>query len=252
MARTLSPITSIADLLAFVNVSTDQELARLEMVWKSTEAEIRRYCGQNIAQPADAYVDILPESDWYIPVDPLLSHDNVLPGGLGLTWSIGPQADGHLLTLRQGLVRSITSVYVDVTSAAGTSVNDFAAATLLSSDSYYLDVTERDPDGSLMSRSGVVVRRDADWPSRRRSVKVTYVAGLTEAELDSDYSDIRMAVIREVVDKYSTVQSLGQSPIQSERLGDWSVTYAVGGNTDGLHLSAPLRSTLQPFCRWLP
>jgi hypothetical protein len=252
MARTLSPITSIADLLAFVNVSTDQELSRLEMVWKATEAEIRRYCGQNIAQPAAAYVDILPESDWYIPVDPLLSHDNVVPGGLGLTWSSGPQADGHLLTLRQGLVRSITSVYVDTTSAAGTSVNDFAAATLLDADTYFLDAGEKDPDDSLMSRSGIVVRRDANWPSRRRSVKVTYVAGLTAAELDDEFSDIRLAVVKEVVDKYSTVQSLGQSPIQSERLADWSITYAIGGNTDGLSLSAPLRSTLQPFCRWLP
>lgn len=248
MARTLAPITSLADLMVYANPADDRALARLEMAWKAVEGEIRRYCGQNIAQPAAAYVDFLPGKDLWTPLDPLLTHQNVVPGGLGYSWSSGPSADGHLLTLRQGLVRSITSVYVDTGGSGGTDADDFAAATLLSTDEYFLDIDEKDPDDLVISRTGNVVRKYGNWPTRRRSVKVTYVAGLTGAELDADYSDLRMAVVECVIGKYTAYSNIGQDRVKSERLGDWEIEYF--GDTEDSFLTPTLRNILQPFVRY--
>lgn len=249
MSRTLAPITSVADCAALLGtITTDQELGRLEMVWKGVEAEIRRFCGQNIAQPADAYVDILPETDWNVPLDPLMQQDTSWHRQ-GYVVSGAPSVNGHVLPLRQGLVRSITSVYVDLSSLAGTSGSDFAAATLLDSAEYYLDVDEIDPSSSLISRSGNLIRANANWPTRRRSVKVTYVAGLTAAELDDEYSDIRLAVTTEILDRYNNLTAGGGGRVKSERLGDWQVTYELGAVDEG-SLSMRLRTVLQPFVKY--
>ena len=247
MSRTLAPITSMADLMAFANPADDRALARLEMAWKATESEIRRFCGQNIAQPADPYVDILPNTDLFTPLDPLLTHDNTHPGGLGAYYT-GPVADGHVLPLRQGLVRSITSVYVDTGGLAGTSVNDFAAATLLDSSEYFVDVDEQDPDDLLISRSGNLIRTNGVWPNRRRTVKVTYVAGLTAEELDDEFSDLRLMVVECVLGKYNSYQMVMQDRIKRERLGDWEVEYF--NDSEDTFLTPSLKSTLQPFVKY--
>jgi hypothetical protein len=218
---------------------------RLEMVWKGVEAEVRRFCGQNIAQPADAYVDFLPESDWHVPVDPLLQQGVGWHDRHSYVVSGGPSHDGHLLPLRQGLVRSITEIRIDTASSAGTDGSDFPSSTILSSDFYFLDVAEKDPSDLLISRSGIVVYKGGNWPTRRRSIKVTYVAGLTAAELDDEYSDIRLAVCQEVLERYQNLSNPGVGRVKSERLGDWAVTYATS-DREG-RLSHELREALHPF-----
>lgn len=249
MSRTLPTIVSLADVAAFRPVSDAADLARLEMAWKSTEAAIRRYCGQNLVQPSDPYVDILPETDWSVPIHPLLAYGNSSGGGWDDAPYTGPPADGHVLHLSQGLVRSITSVYVDTGGSAGTDVNDFASSTLLSSSEYFLDVGEIDPSGLKLSKSGCIIRKYANWPTRRRSVKVTYVAGYTEAELDAEFSDLRLAVVEGIIARYDAFSSVGDSPVLSERLGDWQITFAEkAGDTTGL--DEKLRSYLQPFVRY--
>lgn len=253
MSRTLPTILSLADVSAFVSTTTDSELARLEMVWKATEAAIRRYCGQDIAQPSDPYVDILPETDWFVPVDPLLTYGNqygsfATGGGYG-NINTGPVADGHLLYLRQGLVRSVTSVYVDTGSSAGTSVDDFPSTTLVDPSTYFLDISDIDPSGLKVSNSGCIVHKFGTWPTRRRTVKVTYVAGFTEAELDGEFSDLRLAVIEEVSNRYDRFTNLGDAPVKSERLGDWEITYSQPSDVI-TGLGEKLRDYLQPFVKY--
>lgn len=249
MSRTLAPITSVADCAALSgSITTDAELGRLEMVWKAVEAEIRRWCGQNIMQPADAYVDFLPENDRYIPVDPLLQNEVSWNNRYSYNVGGGPGMDGHILPLRQGMVRSITEIRIDTGSAAGTSGDDFPASTILDSSTYFLDVDEKDPSNLLISWSGNVIYRGGNWPTRRRSIKVTYVAGLTAAELDDEYSDLRFAVCEEVLDRYTALSSDGVGRVKKESLGDWSVEYAVSENEG--RLSDSLRDALQPFRKY--
>src|SRR5690606_19172886 len=98
-----------------------------------------------------------------------------------------------VLQLPQMFVRSITSVYEDVNAKAGQGSNDFPASTLLTAGTeYWLDVDE-----TGLSRSGFLIREAGTWSRRPRTIKVTYVAGLTAAELESDYSDIKDLICEE-------------------------------------------------------
>lgn len=243
MSRTLAPITSIADCAALAgNITTDVELARLGMVWKSVEAEVRRYCNQNIAQPAAAYVDFLPETDWYVPMDPLMQLDpNYYISG-------APSWDGHLLPLRQGLVRSVSEIKFDTGGSGGTDAGDFPSTTIIDASSYFLSVEEKDPSDLVISWNGCVVLKAGNWPTRRRSIKVTYVAGLTAAELDDEFSDIRMAVTMEILDRYANLSAEGVGRVRKERLADWSIEYAIPEQDS--RLSQSTRDALQPFVRY--
>lgn len=250
MSRVLAPITSLADCVALSgSITTDVELARLEMVWKGVEAEIRRFCGQNIAQPADAYIDYLPETDWHVPVDPLLQNDYAWYTRYESFVTGGPTAEGHVLPLRQGLVRSITQIRIDVGGSAGTSGSDFGSTTVLDSSNYFLDVADQDPDDVLLSYSGAVISKAGNWPTRRRSIKVTYVAGLTGEELDNEFSDLRLAVCQEILDRYVNLSSgAGGARVKSERLGDWEISYSLQDKDS--RLSQEVKDVLQPWVRY--
>lgn len=249
MSRTLVSITSVADCAALAgSITTDSDLARLEMVWKGVEAEIRRFCGQNIMQPVDAYVEFHPTTDRYVPLDPLLQNDVAWNNRYTLNMSGAPAWDGHVLPLNQGLVRSITEIRFDTDSNAGTSASDFPSTGIVDSSAYYLDVDEEDPSDLLISWSGNVILKSGTWPTRRRSIKVTYVAGLTAAEMDDEFSDIRLAVTEEVLDRYGNLSSSGVAKVKSEKLGDWEVSYAIS-DKEG-RLSDSLKDALRPFVKW--
>lgn len=249
MSRTLVGITSVADCAALAGtITTDAELARLEMIWKGVEAEIRRFCGQNIMQPVDAYVDFLPETDRYVPLDPLLQNDIAWNGRYTSNMSGAPAWDGHVLPLKQGLVRSITEVRVDTTGSGGNDGDDFPSTSVLDDSYYFLDVDEKDPSNLLISWSGNLILKSGTWSTRRRSIKVTYVAGFTAAEMDDEFSDIRLAVTEEVLDRYTSLSSDGVGKVKQERLGDWEVTYAISENEG--RLSSSLKDALRPFVKW--
>ena len=144
-------------------------------------------------------------------------------------------------------LRSVTTMYADYSAAGGQESGDFSSATLLQlGTDYYLDFDSPDPGQTIPYQSGVSwtghIRRwlGGVWPARQRSCKITYYAGIRPDELDGvvDFPSRRVrqikyaamfamvAACREM--KAWSDRSGGQEagPIVSERLADYSVSYA--------------------------
>lgn len=142
------------------------------------------------------------------------------------------------LYVPQRPIRSITSIYEDVASEGGQGSSDFSGMALAAGTDYYIDYTT-----SGVGWSGCLVRITGTWPARRRTVKVTYVAGFTAAELlagtilgPDDMSSIALlqyAAILTVAAAYGEAKRYqpgvtgAVGPISSERLADYAVTYAT-------------------------
>jgi hypothetical protein len=228
---------------------SEADAGLLELLKGMVENEARRYCGHDITQPAAPYVHFLPEVQRTAPQDALLAMD---PGGLQ-----GASHSGQMevLQLPRILVRTAgLEVREDPDAAAGQAGGDFGDDTLLTPGSdYYLDV-----DQAGLSRSGHLIRIAGPWPSRPRTVRVTYVAGLTAGELDNEYSDIKLAIIEEVAQRFRLAKSRqgsdggGTGAVQSESIGgEYSVTYDTRVLGQG-SLSSEIRERLAPYVSLAP
>lgn len=110
-------------------------------------------------------------------------------------WAVqqGQWARGEgVLQLTNVPARSITSVYENPAAyAAGTVGGDWPTTSLLPATAYRLDAN---PAG--VGWTGFVVRTLGTWAAAPRTVKVTYVAGFSQAEIDAGYGDVKMAILQ--------------------------------------------------------
>lgn len=172
------------------------DTALLNAIRLRVESFVRQYCRWNITEAN--YTHFLPAT--------------------------GPV--GNRLILPQPFVTDVASVYEDYNAKAGQQSGDFAAGTLLTvGDDYYLDYDAEDD-----SKEGIIVRVNKDWPSRPRTVKVTYTSGLDSDALAGDYAFVVDAVIGETIARYKytkdqqgTTGSVG--PLIGERLKDYSAQF---------------------------
>ena len=109
-----------------------------------------------------------------------------------------------------------------------------------------------------MSRSGQLIRRGAAWPTRPRTVKVVYQAGLTAADLDGPFSDIKFALLDEVALRFreakrrQAVDATFGGVIHSESIGgEYTVSYETSEST-ATALTDVSRERLGPYARLLP
>lgn len=134
-------------------------------------------------------------------------------------------------------LRSVTSVYEDRAAYGGQGSGDFPASALLTSGTdYYIDQVV-----SGISWSGKLVRISSGWSPRERTIKVTYVAGLTAAELSGSTvvrgpngngvtALKRAALVAAAIawkEPQASIQGSNAGPITGERLADYSVQYAA-------------------------
>lgn len=88
-------------------------------------------------------------------------------------------------------VRSITSVYENLAAWTGGEANgSWPASSLLDARAYRLDFAEPG-----LCKSGRLFRVVGGWSSTPRAVKVTYVAGYTQAEIDAGFGPAKLAVL---------------------------------------------------------
>ena len=140
------------------------------------------------------------------------------------------------LQLKHLPIRSISELKVDYDGRGGARSGSFGASTVWTEGVDYWpnwDVQSTDNDTKLC-RDGVL-RSEGRWPNLPGSVKVTYVAGYTNAELHNedgalvDANPILAAVIDEAIARAQKVYSRmkkargwGIGPFSSESLGDYS------------------------------
>lgn len=73
----------------------------------------------------------------------------------------------------------------------------FPATSILPASSYRADFGE-----SGVSWTGRVIRNHGIWIRDLRCIKVTYVAGLTQAEVNADYGDLKLALLTSIQSAY--------------------------------------------------
>lgn len=170
--------------------------------------------------------------------------------------------ESSVLYLPERPIRSITTLYEDRAAFGGQGASDFPASSALTGGTdYYVDwLTDS------LSWSGKLTKRNGTWSPKARTIKVTYVAGLTAGEIAGTTScrgpvaggvaQLRYAAISAAALKFkqpSGIQGTNVGPITAERLADYSVQYdgksvaqLFGWKMD---LPQELKDLLAPFKR---
>ena len=196
--------------------------ALAEFYHRTVEAAVRRYVGHGIAQ--NTYTNeyhrrgrIGPSgSGAYVQVD-----SEVLDVGMLESGSV----DGHILQLDNSFVRSITEIREDSNGRFGQGSGFGSGTTLSSGSDYYLEL-----DSTGICKSGRVIRHYRNWCNEPGSIRVTYVAGLTSAELDNEYSFVKMAILHDIQDAMeSNLARRSEAGVVKKKtyFGDVSTEYVV-------------------------
>lgn len=213
-----------------------EDQAIVSFVRPLAERLVKKFVGFNIEQAT--YTDLYPLIGQDGMMDMLVDgYEDI--GGRIVPYNSSMLGSGSYLSTRQKPVRSITSVYENV-SAWDTAGGSWPASALLDPTEYQLDQEEY---GGL-SWSGFVYRRSGVWPTEPRTVKITYVAGLTAAELDpatGAYAEFAQACYLTAMNGFwlwkqfkteAAGGSGGAGPVVSERLGDYAVSWSEQGAMD--------------------
>lgn len=220
--------------------ATDAQLGLAQTCKQRAERRVRRWLRCNVVQPVSAYTHILPKGQWF---------DLELARSRG---SLSPRK-GRILRLPEYPVRTVTSLLEDENAFGGYATNSFpSSSALVSGSDYHIDVNE-----AGIGWFGNIIRISNFWPTQAGSIKITYTAGWTEAELDGevtnpylDASDIKHGTLKQFAEEFNEVvrqQSGGE--ITQERLGDYSVTYATESSGAKVALSKDVKEMLNPFKR---
>ena len=118
---------------------------------------------------------------------------------------------------------STMTVLEDWTGYFGQMPGSFAGPPLEYGVDYFMKAEEPAQNGNAaLSWSGQLVRRTFWWPNTPGSLKITYTAGFSDAELAGDYSDLKDAVLETLADLYLRAKAVGLghfSDISSESDG---------------------------------
>jgi len=218
----------IAVWLGKSSTLTDTEAALITMIQPMVERSVKAYCGCNL-EPQKTYTHYLPRQRRGPGATAVRTWD--VRGNKAVSMSAGRSLEAHNLWLPERPVRSITSVNVDEGAYGGQNSSDFSGDNLVSGTDYQLDELE-----SGLSYSGKLIRRGSYWPSLPRTVKVVYVAGFTQAEMTYDSTnreagiaaDLKLAALIAMQNAFAQ-HGPDAGEVRSERLGQYSVTYATGG-----------------------
>ena len=209
-------ITDIADVKTYLGLDepTAVETALLTLLLAKAEVLVKEYVGYWVEGGVSgvSYTEYLPNRAMFNQ-----SEDNELIGS-------APTQDLSRLFLPELPIRSISSIYANE-SAYGISANWTSDYLLTAGTHYFLDV-----EGSGLSKTGVVYRIGANWPSTPRSIRVVYLAGYTEAELaKTNFPD---AVIKATAAGWNQCLGLqgsgvgeGFGPMTREQIGTWEGYY---------------------------
>lgn len=247
------PLASILDIENevkpwFAVACCDADGAVLRMLRQFTESQARAFVGHCISQNTitheyqrreDIGCGIERSAD---VID--ITGDTVYVGGGAIS------NEGHILQLDNGFVRSITEVREDPAARFGQGSSDFGASTVLTAGTnYFLEL-----DRSGLSRAGRVHRVNGAWSSAPGTIRITYVAGFTKAELADEFAYVKQALLEDMQAKFMALRSqrsAGGGPVKKESyVGDYTVEYDTGRASAAMsELSDGTKAKLQPIRR---
>jgi len=218
-----------SDILAYIQINdkclTPSMRALVTRVRVKAENLVKQYVGYNIEQAE--HVELLPAK-----VLSLRSDGDSTAGGFDMIGgTVVPRYTfpntRREMVLGQLPVRSIESIY-DNPAAYNVADGQWPATSLLPTNAYFLD---RDYENEP-SWSGIVYRNVGTWSVSTRTIRVSYTAGLTAAELRDTYTEFGHAVqvtaakmLADIAAR-SNMARTGAGPMQSVSVEDFSASYA--------------------------
>lgn len=245
-------IVDIGEAVAYLQVAKgftlpDSAITFVNLVAPMIEGAIKKKCGCNFEQAT--YIEFLPEENRNLWGDSgALGYE--LIGGMAMPRVRGDLSNS-LLRLRETPVRSITSIYENL-AAWNTAGGDWPASTLLAANSYYLDAPN---DG--ISFTGFVRRNLGAWGGQSRTVKVTYVAGYTAEEINSEFPALKLAILQTIqfnlfrATAFSKATQAG-GPLASVGIEDFSVSYQAMNafSQSGVTIPAEAVKAIEPYINY--
>ena len=243
----MSILTNAQIVTALGGSVTAEDAALIAIARPLAEKAVKSFVGFDVEQAT--YTEFYPLRGQQSPEEPLIEGFELI-GGRAVAYGYGTR--NRVLTLANLPVRSVASVYENISAWDGTDVDgSWPAETLLTLGSDY----QVDWESSGFNRSGFIYRKSGGWADLPRTIKVTYTAGFTAAELavDAVGSEFYNAVLLTTIQGFNQLKSQqgfamaagrGQGsagPIMSGSLGPFSVSY--GSSNDAMH---GLRLALPP------
>lgn len=253
--------SEIRAALGLASSITDVESSILTLIHPSVEASVRKHLRYNPEQS---------EITEYYPIADL--QDRVVESNVQRRYTSNSthavldtidRIGADQLQINRVPIRSVGSLYEDLDARAGTAANAFASSTELTEGTDFYP----DYDAPGICRSGIIIRQAGSWPATPGSIKITYTAGYTAAELGGDFSGanaidalpIKTAVLQTAVLAFTQMVQLQKKasvgftsgPITGEKLGDYSYTTdsSLAKIFTGLQVDIPLsaRGELNEF-----
>lgn len=229
-------ILSTAEILVELRKSasvSDSSFGLVNMLHVHAEAVVKEYLGY--------YAEATTHTEYYPTRD------------YGL-WDAGVSRQGRELYLKNRPLRSVTRLYEDTGGYFAQASGAFGSGTALTLGTDYVWVVDydRNNDGTDESgRNAKLIRLNDGWPTRPGSVKVVYAAGWEQANVPND---IRQGICRTVADWFTRISdehgNHGGRIVQSERLGDYAVTFMSDlGRGTVLSLPPEAEAMLRPWRR---
>lgn len=158
----------------------------------------------------------------------------------------------QVLRLREVPVRVITAVYENP-GAFFTAGGTWPAASLLPTNAYYLDSLDGD-----FCWSGWLYRQNGLWSTQARTIKVTYEAGMSSAEILAKRPAIKLATLKAVTSSITAEimksRALGAFGLPaSHSIKDFSMSYDYAsafkllGNPGVMDLPQDVKQLLEPY-----
>lgn len=232
-------VAAQSDILTVFGLSAINNLA--QWAWTQAEQHVKDFLGwQEIEQ--QTWVEYYPREPGIAQVnDPhyVLASDRqtAIPQSY-----LAPD----LVQLQQLPVRSITEVREDPTGYFGQVEGAFGDGSILTAGTNYYLKTEQDG----ICWTGHLIRRGYLFPATMGSLKVTYVAGFTAAELSGRWSVFKTAVVETAADLYLRGKAIagGQFPgIASEGLGGGATVSYVNEHLCGLEVPDGVAAKLHKY-----
>ena len=243
----IAPLAEVIEEVGLGSTLTDAHESLLVQIKNRVEDNARRYCKHGITRAE--YTVYLPNRQVFTPeareyID--LQGDKVVIGNA--------THDGDILQLPQAYVVNdgTLAVYEDYDAEGGQGASDFPASTLLTKGTDYRLDTD---DTGELSETGHLIRIVGSWSARSRTIKVTFNAGFTAAQLDSTYRDIKGAIIEETVVRFKMAQARGSDlpgagPLRSFSIGGQvSYTFDTSVLPTSWALMANTKDALRPYRR---